>query len=95
MELFPSEASVFTLVERLTSKCVFSVRLTISSFIFSDAFVWSSFHRKVDFWFKRGLKGLPRDVYFGTNLMYWLVDPKNDPNSFKFWDIFDRFIFVN
>ena len=35
--------------------------------------------------FKRGLKGLPRDARFGTNLMYWFVDPKNDLNFFKFF----------
>ena len=82
-----SEASVFTLVERLTSKGVFSVRLTISSPIFSNAFVWSSFHRKNDFLFVRGLRGLARDAKFGTNLMYCFVDPRNDLNSFQFLEL--------
>ena len=66
---------------------MFSVTLTISSFIFSNAFVWSSLHRKIDFLFKRGLKGLPRDAKFRTNLTYWLIDPKNNLSSFKFFGI--------
>ena len=65
----------------------FSVRLTISNFIFSNAFVWSPFHEKTDFLIKRGLRGLPRDARFGTNLLYWFVYPKNDLNSFKFFGI--------
>ena len=64
---------------------MFSIRLTISSFIFSNAFVWSSFHERSDFLFKRGLIGLPRDARIGTNLMYWFVNRKNDLNSFKFF----------
>ena len=62
---------------------MFSIRLIISSFIFSNAFVWSSFHEKNDFLFKRGLIWLPRDARIGTNLMYWFVDRKNDLNFLK------------
>ena len=63
-----SNASVFTLVFPLMSKCVFSVRFTIFNFISSNAFVYSSFHEKIDFLFCDGLEGLPRDAMFGTNL---------------------------
>ena len=66
---------------------MFSVRLNISSFILSNAFVWTSFQGKVDFLFKRGLNGLPRDARLGTNLVYWLVDSKNDLNSYRFFGI--------
>ena len=62
-------------------KCVIYVRLTISNFISSSAFLCSSFHEKIDFLFSNGLKGLSRDVKFGTNLIYWFFEPKNDLNS--------------
>ena len=89
MELF---ASVFPLVLRFTSKWVFSVRFTISSLIFSKALVWSSFRWNIDFLFRSGRSGLPKDAKFGTNLMYWFVEPKNDRSSFKFFGIGKSFM---
>ena len=68
-------------------KCVIYVKLTISNFIFSNAFFCSSFHGKIDFLFSNGLKGLARDAKFGTNLIYWFAEPKNDLNSFRFLGI--------
>ena len=44
------EASVFTLILRFTSKWVFSVRLMIFCLTFPNAFVWSEFHWKIDFY---------------------------------------------
>ena len=66
---------------------MFSVRFTISHFIFSKVFVRSLFHEKIDFLFIKSLKGLPRDAKFGTKLIYWFVEPKNELNSFKFFEI--------
>ena len=44
-----------------------------------------SSQQKIDFLFSRGLKGLPRDARFGTNSIFWFVDPNIDPNSLKFF----------
>ena len=78
------DASVLFLVLRFSSKCVFSVRLIISCLIFSKVFVSSRFQWKIDFLFSKGRSGLPKDAKFGTNLIYWFMEPKNNLNSFKF-----------
>ena len=86
------EASVLTLVLRFTSKWVFSARLMVSCLIFSNAFVWSEFYWNIDFLFNRALSGLPKEAKFGTNLMYWFIDPKNDLKLFRFFGIGRSFI---
>ena len=84
------DASDFTLVFSFTS--VFLVILTFSDLIFSKAMVWSSDQVNIDFLLNSGLNGLPNDARFGRNFINWLVDPKNESNSFKFRGIVIDFI---
>ena len=94
MELFKGSPQPIVRSVSFYSGITFYVKMGILTYYFfvKNAFVWSSFHWKIDFLFSKGRSGLPKEAKFGTNLIYWFIDPKNDPNSFKLFGIGKSFI---
>ena len=81
------DASDFIRVFSFTSKCLFPVKLKISSSIFSNTEVCQSDQINIDFLLNSGIKGLTNEAMFATNFINWLVETKNERKPFKFWGI--------